>query len=245
MRPDDFADPFVAAAIEANWQLYRHLKSPQKPLYEALQQGAGGDITHGIDQLAEDIFVAALGSFGQIRSEESGVIGSGERIIHLDPLDGSDNFLSGFPYYGTSVALEGASGVEAGIIANLATGTLYIKTGKHFVTGDIESLEFVPVRKNPHPKIGIFERAYRSFTYANRLKAAKIKYRVPGAVALSLAMAGNVSFVLMEGVLRDFDVMAGLFMCEDLYQHKHKDLTIICQQKKTFERLRKILLEEA
>ncbi len=237
-------DPFTEAVIAANREIYRLIQKPQAALFTALQQGAGGDMTHGIDQVAEDIFVRHLSRFGTIHSEEIGIIGKGERTIFLDPLDGSDNFLSHFPYYGTSVALEGEKGVVCGIVCNLATGTLYIKTESLFVTGRLHADSFRPVLRNENPAIGIFERAYRSFENANRLKAQKIKYRVPGAVALSLALARDVAFVLMEGELRPFDVKAGLFMCEDLYQHKTKDLTIICQHEKMFERLRQILLQD-
>ncbi len=238
------SDPFVAAAIRANQELYRTLRHPDASRYRALQQGAGGDITHGIDQLAEDIFVRHLQGFGEIHSEESGRIGSGSKRIYLDPLDGSDNFLSNFPYYGTSVALEGAEGVESGIIANLATGTIYVRHGGLLGVSGLEGIAFRPMVPNPSPKVGIFERGYRSFDGANRLKKAKIKYRIPGAVALSLALAPEVSFVLIEGALRDFDVKAGLYMCADMYQHSAKDLTIICQEEKMFDQLRQILLEK-
>ena len=240
----ELSDPFVASAIEANRQLYVRLKTVDDTFYRPHQVGAGGDVTHGIDQIAEDIFVDQLHAFGQIYSEESGLIGSGERMIYLDPLDGSDNFLSHFPYYGTSVAIESENGVEAGIVANLATGKLFVKKGSLFLKGDLETGMFAPVIANPHPKIGIFERAYRSYENADRLKRAKIKYRVPGAVALSLAMAKYVDFVLFEGDMRAFDVKAGLYMCEGLYQHKTNDLTIICHHEKSFKRLLQLFSED-
>lgn len=237
-------DRFLRAALAANREIYALVQEPTQMLYMPLQRGAGGDVTHGIDQVAEDIFAAHLKPFGKILSEESGTIGEGEKTIYLDPLDGSDNFLSRFPFYGTSVALEGPEGIESALISNLATGLFWIKNRKAFLTGNLQTETCRPVVGNPDPKIGIFERAYRSFTYAERLKKAKIKYRVPGAMALSLALAHDVDFILMEGELRDFDVKAGLFMCEDLYQHKHKDLTIICQHENSFMQLKKIVLED-
>ncbi len=244
MIPLSGEDLFLEAAVEANREIYALVQDPTEMLYTPLQRGAGGDVTHGIDQVAEDIFAAHLGGFGKILSEESGEIGTGDKTIYLDPLDGSDNFLSRFPFYGTSAALEGASGVESAVICNLATGKLYLKNRKMFVTGNLQTQSYTSVVPNPNPKIGLFERAYRSFTYADRLKKAKIKYRVPGAMALSLALAHDVDFIIMEGKLRDFDVKAGLFMCEDLYQHKHNDLTIICQHENSFMQLKKIVLED-
>jgi len=211
-----------------------------------LQKGEGGDVTHGIDQFAEDVFVKRLGKYGRIYSEESGYIGQGDHLITIDPLDGSDNFLSRFPYYGTSVALENEAGdMKVGIVVNLPAKTIFLKTKNLFLTADLFTLKMQEVVANPNPKIGIFERAYRSLVNAEKLKRAQVKYRAPGAVALSLAMAKDVSFVIMEGVLRDFDIKAGLFMCEGLYQHKTNDLTIICHHENIFEQLKKILLEDA
>ena len=238
-------DAFIDAAVKANQEVYRAIKNPDSSLYEALQQGVGGDMTHGIDQFSESIFVRHLGKFGRISSEESGMIGIGDDLISLDPLDGSDNFLSGLPYYGTSVAWEDETGkTVAGIVTNLATGTIYIKTEIDFVYGDLVSMKMQPVLLRQYSTIGIFERVYRSFENVNKLKKFNIKYRSPGAIALSLALARDVSFVIMEGQLRDFDVKAGLFMCEGLYQHKTNNLTLICHQANIFERLKTILFED-
>ncbi len=238
-------EAFIDAVVEANREIYRLLKTPPENLFQPLQKGAGGDITHGIDQVAEDIFVRRLKRFGKIKSEESGLIGDGEYMITLDPLDGSDNFLSGFPYYGSSVAIENTNGdVEVGIVTNLAQGRIYIKRAENFFCADLVTLQQLAQVHYPDPKIGIFERAYCSFENADRLKKAAIKYRIPGAIALSLALAREVAFVILEGEMRTFDVKAGLFMCEDLYQHKTNDLTIICHQEKMFNRLKQILLED-
>jgi len=245
MSRESRCEAFVNAAVKANQEVYQRLKNPDPSLYEALQQGAGGDITHGIDQLSEDIFVRHLGKFGRISSEESGMIGTGRDLISLDPFDGSDNFLSGLPYYGTSVAWEDETGkMVAGIVANLATGSIHIKTETYFLRGDLERMKMEPVPLRLYSTVGIYERVYRSFENVNKLKKAHVKYRSPGAIALSLALARDVSFVIMEGRLRDFDVKAGLFMCEDLYQHKTNNLTLICHQENIFKRLKTILFED-
>ncbi len=209
-----------------------------------MQRGAGGDMTYGIDRLAEDIFIKHLQKFGKIYSEEAGYVGSGENCIIIDPLDGSDNFLSNFPYYGTSLAYKIEDKTVAGVIVNLANNMIYIKTPHQHMYSTLSSLDFKKIVKNRISKIGIFERAYRSQIYADKLKKNKIKYRIPGAVALSLALGYEALFVILEGEMREFDVAAGLYMCSDLYQHKTNDLTIICQEENLFEKLKNILLEE-
>ncbi len=238
-------DAFISAAIKANQRIYKLLlNGTLTSFYTVLKRGEGGDETYGIDQIAEDIFVEELGSFGKIYSEESGYIGDGEFLITLDPLDGSNNFLSNFPYFGTSVALENKFGIEAGVITNLANGTIMIKNAQRHCYSSLKKLDFKDVVKNNNSKVGIFERAYLSTRYADKLKASKIKYRIPGAVALSLSLSHEVSFVILEGGLRLFDIKAGLYMCEGLYQHKTNDLTIICHQENMFNRLKQILLED-
>ena len=192
--------------------------------------------------MAEKIFIDHLHAFGKIDSEESGIIGEGDYHIILDPLDGSDNFLSQMPYYGTSVALEKDGKVVVGVVCNLANGDLFIKSEKSFKVQNFANKKEEDVTINPCATVGIFERGYRSKQYAKKLFDAQIKYRIPGAVALSFAYAHQVAFVLFEGQLRDYDAKAGLFMCENLYKYQYNDLLLICKDLKQFEFLKNILL---
>jgi len=195
--------------------------------------------------VAEKIFVNHLGSFGYIDSEESGKIGQGAYRIVLDPIDGSDNFLSQLPYFGSSVALEKEGDVLAGIICNFANGEIFIKTKSYFREGSLDQKLLKDVVNNPCSSLGIFERAYRSRHYAKKLFDAHMKYRIPGASALSFAYAHRVDFVLFEGEVREYDSKAGLFMCENLYKYEYNDLLLICKDLKQFQLLKNILLGEA
>jgi len=215
-------------------------KTPE--FYKPGNVGAGGDVSIGIDLITERVFLKHLASYGRIDSEESGVMGEGDYTITLDSLDGSGNFKSNFPYFGSSVALELDNDVKVGIITNFANGTLYLKTKTLFQYTKLESIKFFDVIPNPYASVGIFERAYNSKIYAKRLKNSNYKYRIPGATALSLALTNQVQFFIYEGEMRSYDINAGLFMCQGLYQHKEKDLTIICSKLNHFENLKKILL---
>lgn len=195
--------------------------------------------------MAEKIFIKHLGSFGRIDSEESGEIGKGAYRIVLDPIDGSDNFLSQLPYFGSSVALEKEGEVLAGIICNFANGDIFIKSKTYFRVGNLEKNDFEDVVNNPCSSLGIFERAYLSKIYAKKLFDAQIKYRIPGAAALSFTYAHRVDFVIFEGKVREFDSKAGLFMCENLYKYEYNDLLLICKDLKQFNFLKNILLGDA
>jgi myo-inositol-1(or 4)-monophosphatase len=223
--------------------LYHKLKKGfDISLCQQLEVGAGGDISRGIDIMAENIFIEHLKPFGMIDSEESGLVGDGRLRIILDPIDGSDNFLSKIPYYGSSIALENEEKIVVGVIANFANGDIFIKTRDYFRCGNLETLIFQDVVYNSCATVGIFERAYRSTKYAKKLFDAEIKYRIPGAAALSLAYAHNASFVLFEGSIREYDAKAGLFMCENLYKYEYNDLLLISKDLKQFNFLKNILL---
>jgi len=102
---------FIEECIKANKEISNYLTQKLKPEDFFYQEsfGEGGDKSLNMDLVAESIFVKYLSSFGNIYSEESGLIKTKNYENHtivIDPLDGSDNFLSNLPYYGTSVSLE-------------------------------------------------------------------------------------------------------------------------------------------
>ncbi len=237
---------FIKATIEANREIYHKLDEGFKKssCEENGFIGAGGDVSKEIDLFCERIFLSKLYHFGKIISEESGVVGESDTTIWIDPLDGSDNFISRIPYFGSSIALEVDGEVQVGIVANFANGDIFVKSDDTFRVAKMDSLEFRDVQKNSCSSVGIFERAYRSKKYAKILSEHEIKYRIPGAIALSLAYAHYVDFLIFEDKLRAFDIKAGMKMCEDLYKYQYNDLTIICKDKDKFLEYKKILLEE-
>ncbi len=195
-----------------------------------------------VDIMAEKIFIRHLHSFGKIYSEESGEVGEGTYRIVLDPIDGSDNFLSQIPYFGASVALELEDETLAGVISNFANGDIFVKTKEYFRVAKLDTITFEDEVVNTCSCVGIFERAYRSKIYAKKLYDAEVKYRIPGASALSFAYAHRVDFVIFEGEMREYDAKAGLFMCENLYKYEYNDLILICKDVKQFQYLKNILL---
>lgn len=235
---------FFDASIQANQEIYKLLKSGLlEHFFQAQDVGAGGDVSTNIDLIAESIFVKYLQRFGKINSEESGLIGiDSKRQITIDPIDGSENFLSCFPYFGTSVALQEEGKTIAAVVVNLANGELFIKDEQNFLRANLENLTFKKVTCNAYATLGIFERSYCSKKFANLLKKQKIKYRSPGAFALSLAYAHDVDFVLYEGVMRIYDIAAGLYMCEDLYSVRTPDLLLVSKDKEIFDKIAKFIL---
>ena len=240
-------DMMLQAAIEANRKIYNTIKKGYKEeWHNEHSQGAGGDISSGFDLFCEAVFVKYLQKFGEIDSEESGVIGEGDRKIIIDPLDGSSNADANFPYYGSSVAFLDTDGLlELAVVCNFANGDLFYKfVDSQLMVGKIDQNSFKVEQYDYSSKIGIFERAYAYAPIVTQLNSAKIKFRSPGAVALSLAYAHRVNFVIFKGSLRIYDFAAALAFCEDLKVSISQDYVIVTHSKELLEKLEKFLKEE-
>jgi myo-inositol-1(or 4)-monophosphatase len=234
---------YIRQAVEANKEIYAYLKKTKDTnLYDSLSKGAGGDITHGIDKYCEDVFIKYLLQFGKIISEECGEIGSGEFEIIIDPLDGSDNFLSKLPYFGSSVAFIKDVKVVGGVVANFAIGDIFIKDNL-FLKATFEDLDFKRVDDSFTGKVGIFERGYKDTKLSQKIREVGIKFRTPGALALSLAYANNVAFMMYEGSVREFDVAAGIFMNSNLNIFLDDKVLLVAKDRDIFERLKSIVME--
>jgi len=235
----DHLNNFINASILANKEILDLIESnSDENFHQSHSLGAGGDISIKIDLLAEEIFIKHLSQYGNINSEECGFIDNNSKYeIVIDPIDGSANFVSNLPYYGTSVALKYENKCIVGIITNLSNGEIFIKDESRFERGNLKDLVLKKVMKNQNSKLGIFERSYCSEHMASELRKNKIKYRSPGAFALSLAYTHDVDFLIFEGPMRIYDVEAGLYMCEDLYMYKTKKLLLISKDKEVFDKI--------
>ena len=63
----------------------------------------------------------------------------------------------------------------------------------------------------------LFEKAYANISLCQKLAQNNIKYRSPGALALSLALGHRCKAVIFKGEIRDFDILAGLHFNSHLY----------------------------
>ncbi|MHA1775646.1 MAG: hypothetical protein DRO88_05600 [Promethearchaeia archaeon] len=118
---------------------------------QPISQGAGGDITAKIDQIAEDIIIKELEKIGKpfvMISEEIGIYNwDGQKrtfiqdlrqislseypssYIILDPVDGSSNAIRGIPFSCVSIAVAKEpriSQIEVGVLISLQTGDEYV-----------------------------------------------------------------------------------------------------------------------
>ena len=226
--------PFIEATIKANKEIALALKDGfDESWFEKTVVGAGGDVSSKLDLMAEDIFIKYLSSFGQIESEESGIVGEGSTKIIIDPIDGSSNALSLFPYYGTSVAKVNSEGIlDDAIVVNLANNDIFIKScNQETLQGKLFSNDFKTPFLAPNAEIGLFEKAYQNPEMVKQIYNNNLKFRSPGAIALSLAYARSVNYVLFLGEFRIYDIVAGLALCEGLEVIVEADYVIVSKDK--------------
>ena len=207
------------------------------------QIGFGGDNSLKIDLIFEDIFIKNLKSIGNIFSEECGFIDlKKEFTFIIDPLDGSNNFSSNIPYFGTSVAVKKGEEIIAGFVCNLANKTLVYRVLdediKYFCLNSKKYIEKIFLEDS---KVAIFERAYDYPEVSKVLKDNKIKFRSLGATALSLANAKDYKFVLFIGDLREFDLAAGMFISKDLFILKDKNSLFLSKYEDVFLHFKEII----
>jgi len=238
--------PFIQACIDANEEIADAIKNRfDTTWFEKTEVGAGGDVSSKLDLMAEAIFVKHLSPFGQIESEESGVIGEGDQKIIIDPIDGSSNALSLFPFYGTSVAKVNSEGIlDAAIVCNLANSDIFFTTiSKGVQQGKLFSKTFHSPHTAVNAEIGLFEKAYANPELVALLDQEKLKFRAPGAIALSLAYAHTVNYVLYTGTFRIYDFAAGLALCEGLEVIVEEDYVIVSKDKMIAHKIEALIKE--
>ena len=242
-----YKNSFIEAVILANKELYTYINTNLSLNdYEYTNTiGFGGDNSLKMDLIAENIFIKHLEKFGNIYSEECGLLSTNkECTIIIDPLDGSNNFYSNLPYYGTSVALQKNGITIAGFVTNLVSSVIIYRAFddeiKYFSL--LKETNFTPINLSK-TKFSIFERAYEYPAICDFLSKNNIKFRSLGAVALSLSEANNYDFVLYGGKIRDFDVAAALYICKELFVYRTDKILLISQNKQKINLIKEFINE--
>ncbi len=235
--------PFLQAVIDGSLELIVTIESRDRALYDRHSSGFGGDVSLGVDLISEQIFSRHLSKFGAIFSEESGWIGENNgSVIYIDPLDGSDNFISNIPYFGMSVALEQEGKITEAAILNLANRDIFLKNSDFSGSYKLyDKLVENEIFISDTPPVGIFEKAYEHPYLAGKLREAGFKFRSPGAIALSLSYAPYVKYLLFLGTMRPYDIVAGLYLNEHLYVEKNDKYILISSDLEVFETINDIV----
>jgi myo-inositol-1(or 4)-monophosphatase len=197
---------------------------------EEVGQGAGGDRTVFLDELAEETVVAHLeeayrsGSRFRLISEELGERDyGGEDLILVDPLDGSLNAKYGLPYF--SIVLAVADGdrlrdVRLGYVANLVSGAEF-----HAVAGQGAKLNGAPLTTlEPARRNGRFgvlqldgQRPAAGLQKIGALLERAERLRILGSAALNVChtAVGGISLQVAPVPVRSFDLAGPLLILRE------------------------------
>jgi myo-inositol-1(or 4)-monophosphatase len=192
-----------------------------------LGKGAGGDKTFPVDKWAEDIIIAALekahqqGESFTLISEELGIrkFGDGNKIILVDPIDGSNNAKSGIPFFSTSLALlnnETLSTLAVGYVINLAMGDEFwavraqgaYKNGTRIRTSATQGISIVAYEASS---------PCTDLPRLMPLLCGARRTRSFGSTALDLCClaSGAISVFTTATASRTFDYAAGMLILEE------------------------------
>ena len=199
------------------------------------ERGAGGDITMHIDLVAEKTMLKTLNDYSidiLLISEEMGekYIGNkkkaieSQKVLIVDPVDGSNNAVRGIPYCSISIAhAEGKTieDIEKAVVLDLSTKDIYwAEKGKG---------AFLNEKKIHVSNLGLSDNCFielnfpkeKAFTYVEKLKPIIERFyriRILGSSALTLCQVAKGSmeaFINLRVSNRLVDVAAGLLILKE------------------------------
>ena len=188
----------------------------------AVREKAANDFVSEVDREAERAIISTLHEAypgHAILAEESGASGSSEYRWVIDPLDGTTNFLHGFPQYCVSIALEHRGTVTQAVIYDPVRNDLFTASRGR---GAFLNETRIRVSKRQHMKSGLigtgfpFKELAHLETYMAMLRDAmkgSAGVRRAGSAALDLAFvaAGRLDGFWEIGLSR-WDMAAGALL---------------------------------
>ena len=223
MSPLDLLNRARLAAVQAA-DYIRSVERPESPAGWTLK-GRRDFVTH-VDRQAEEIVTRVLQEgtpAGRIVGEElSPEIVTTGLVWVVDPLDGTTNFLHGYPSYAVSVAAVVNGVLEAGVVHHVPHNETYHATrgggawlgSQRLSVSSISDPEFALIATGfPFRDLSRLEEYQRQF---GRVAAGTSGIRRPGAAALDLADVAAGRFDgFWEQRLSAWDIAAGSLLIRE------------------------------
>ncbi|MHC1598222.1 MAG: inositol monophosphatase family protein [Candidatus Methanofastidiosia archaeon] len=183
--------------------------------HEIVGEGQLGGTTHYLDKVAENAVIDYITKHElpvEFVSEEIGRLNFGnEYTIYLDPIDGSNNALSGLPFYCTSIALFRKE-KQYGLVRNLVWDEWFEGISYY---GSL--LNGKPLKQQLHSQmISVYTKKGR---YIDELRQSYNKMRCLGSVALELCYVAKGSLLALVDIrdkVRTTDIAAGKVVLENV-----------------------------
>ena len=214
----------VAAAVKATDVIRR--RSADRASLE-WRSKAAADFVSDVDVAAEEAIrdvISARHADAVLIGEEltpENAAGAGLAFV-VDPLDGTTNFLHGYPWYAVSIGVVADGKLAAGVVLNVATGELFTATVGGGARRNGESIVVSPIDDPSRALIGTgfpFKQLDRLDEYQRQFAAvtrATSGIRRAGAAALDLADVACGRFeAFWELGLAPWDVAAGILLVRE------------------------------
>lgn len=216
-------DAALAACRDAACEACTILVQGQAELTEGMvTTKSPGDVTTEIDRRAEEAIrnrlQAAFPDFA-FTGEESGASGHSRCRWIVDPLDGTMNYVHGFPFYAVSLALTVDDEVAVGVIADPLRGETFwamsgrgaFLDGKPIKVSDVSTMERALVGTVFPPPSWPERDAYLKRFCRVAANAAGIRRAGAAALDLAYVAAGRLDAFFVES-LKSWDIAAGMLL---------------------------------
>jgi myo-inositol-1(or 4)-monophosphatase len=180
------------------------------------------EVDRSAERMIADILLAADPTARMIGEELSPVLASEGLVWIVDPLDGTTNFLHGFPSYAVSIAAAVDGVLEAGVVLQVARSETYLASrgggawldDRHLTVSAIRDPEFALIGTGfPFRDVSRLEDYQRQFSQVARATSG---IRRPGAAALDLADVAAGRFDgFWEQHLSAWDIAAGCLLIRE------------------------------
>ncbi len=219
-----FTDAALEKALEAARAAGSIIREQGAQVFRVDHKGAT-DLVTEVDLAAEKEIISILSkSFPghRILAEESGQEeGESDCVWLIDPIDGTTNFVHGYPFYSVSIALERRSAIIVGVVYDPLRDELFqavrgegtFLNGRPLAVSRVNSLDGALLATGfPYDRA---QRA-RALAIAGRLLPRIQGMRRDGSAALDLAYvaAGRLDGFLEFG-LKPWDTAAGRLLVEE------------------------------
>jgi len=184
------------------------------------------DFVSDVDHLAEQTIIATIHEAYPehgILAEESGTQAEDSEFQWIiDPLDGTTNFLHGFPQFSVSIALKYKNRLEVGVIYDPLAQELFVASRGNGATLNEKKIRVTGHKGLTNALLGTgfpyYDQSYLD-TYLETMKALMQKtagLRRPGSAALDLAWlaAGRIDG-FWEFNLKAWDIAAGALIVRE------------------------------
>jgi myo-inositol-1(or 4)-monophosphatase len=187
-----------------------------------------GDFVSLADKRAEKVLFEELSKarpgYGFVMEESGRVEGSDKtHTWHIDPLDGTTNFLHAIPMFAISLALEREGQIVAGLVYNPANDEIYVAEKGQGAFGDNRRLRVAARRELSQavfgcgiPHLGKAAQHPRFKSELAAVMAKIVNVRRMGCVALDLAYVAAGRFdAFWERGLNSWDIAAGALLIRE------------------------------